>query len=100
MPAVVALVLLARLAPAEASAPAPVSLQEMGRLGQAHILLATVGVAVFAFAAVLAIVYLFQDRSLKRKQLERAIQTGTRLETLDRLKTTNGKATSWGASKW
>ncbi len=66
MPAVVALILLARLAPAEASVPA------MGRLGQAHILLATLGVAVFAFAAVLAIVYLFQDRSLKRKQLDRA----------------------------
>jgi ABC-type uncharacterized transport system permease subunit len=65
VPAVVALILLARLAPAEASVPT------MGRLGQAHILLATLGVAVFAFAAVLAIVYLFQDRSLKRKQLDR-----------------------------
>jgi ABC-type uncharacterized transport system permease subunit len=57
----------------------------MGRLGQAHILLATLGVAVFAFAAVLAIVYLFQDRSLKRKQLDRAIDRGTPLDTLDRL---------------
>ena len=57
----------------------------MGRLGQAHILLATLGVAVFAFAAVLAIVYLFQDRSLKRKQLERVMARGTPLETLDRL---------------
>jgi len=86
VPAVVALVLLARLAPAEAAAPAAISQHGMGGwLGQAHILLATVGVAVFAFAAVLAIVYLFQDRSLKRKQLERAIQTGTPLETLDRL---------------
>ncbi len=79
VPAVVALILLARLAPAEASVPA------MGRLGQAHILLSTLGVAVFAFAAVLAIVYLFQDRSLKRKQLERVISRGTPLETLDRL---------------
>jgi ABC-type uncharacterized transport system permease subunit len=79
VPAVVALILLARLAPAEASVPA------MGRLGQAHILLATLGVAVFAFAAALAIVYLFQDRSLKRKQLDRAIARGTPLETLDRL---------------
>jgi ABC-type uncharacterized transport system permease subunit len=79
VPAVVALVLLARLAPAEASVPV------MGRLGQAHILLATLGVAVFAFAAVLAIVYLFQDRSLKRKQLDRAMARGTPLETLDRL---------------
>jgi ABC-type uncharacterized transport system permease subunit len=79
VPAVVALILLARLAPAEASVPT------MGRLGQAHILLATLGVAVFAFAAVLAIVYLFQDRSLKRKQLDRAVARGTPLETLDRL---------------
>ena len=85
VPAVVALVLLARLAPAEAAAPAAVAPHDTGWLGQAHILLATVGVAVFAFAAVLAVVYLFQDRSLKRKQLERAIQTGTPLETLDRL---------------
>jgi ABC-type uncharacterized transport system permease subunit len=76
---VVALILLARLAPAEASLPT------MGRLGQAHILLATLGVAVFAFAAVLAIVYLFQDRGLKRKQLDRVMARGTPLETLDRL---------------
>ena len=55
--------------------PAALSLHEMGRLGQAHILLATLGVAVFAFAAVLAIVYLFQDRSLKRKQLDRVVAT-------------------------
>src|SRR6476469_5204622 len=41
--------------------------------------------AVFAFAAVLAIVYLFQDRSLKRKQLDRVVARGTPLETLDRL---------------
>jgi len=78
VPAVVALILLARLAPAEASVP-------MGRLGQAHILLSTLGVAVFAFAAVLAIVYLFQDRSLKRKQLDLVMARGTPLETLDRL---------------
>jgi ABC-type uncharacterized transport system permease subunit len=84
VPAVVALILLARLAPAEAVSPAAV-MPEMGRLGQAHILLATLGVAVFAFAAVLAIVYLFQDRSLKRKQLDRVVARGTPLETLDRL---------------
>ena len=82
MPAVVALILLARLAPAEGR---PRRSPPMGRLGQAHILLATLGVAVFAFAAVLAIVYLFQDRSLKRKQLDRVVARGTPLETLDRL---------------
>jgi ABC-type uncharacterized transport system permease subunit len=85
VPAVVALILLARLAPAEAPVQDGVSLPAMGRLGQAHILLATLGVAVFAFAAVLAVVYLFQDRSLKRKQLDRAIDRGTPLDTLDRL---------------
>ena len=67
VPAVLALLVLARLVPAEAGAPA------MGRLGQAHILLATLGVAVFALAAVLAILYLFEDRQLKRKQLERVM---------------------------
>jgi ABC-type uncharacterized transport system permease subunit len=85
VPAVVALILLARLAPAEVAPPAGTAIPEMGRLGQAHILLATLGVAVFAFAAVLAVVYLFQDRSLKRKQLDLAMARGTPLETLDRL---------------
>ena len=85
VPAVVALILLARLAPAEAPVQDGVVLPSMGRLGQAHILLATLGVAVFGFAAVLAMVYLFQDRSLKRKQLDRAIDRGTPLDTLDRL---------------
>ena len=85
VPAVVALILLARLAPVEAPVQGEVYLPEMGRLGQAHILLATMGVAVFAFAAVLAIVYLFQDRGLKRKQLDRVMERGTPLETLDRL---------------
>jgi len=85
VPAVVALILLARLAPMETAGLTPVPVPEIGRLGQAHILLATLGVAVFAFAAVLAIVYLFQDRSLKRKQLDRVVARGTPLETLDRL---------------
>ena len=85
VPAVVALILLARLAPAEAPVQDGVALPAMGRLGQAHILLATLGVAVFAFAAVLAVVYLFQDRSLKRKQLDRTMDRATPLDTLDRL---------------
>jgi ABC-type uncharacterized transport system permease subunit len=85
VPAVVALILLARLTPVEAAVAPHVATPEIGRLGQAHILLATLGVAVFAFAAVLAIVYLFQDRSLKRKQLDRVVARGTPLETLDRL---------------
>jgi ABC-type uncharacterized transport system permease subunit len=79
VPATLALLVLARLAPAEdVSAP-------MGTLGRAHILLATLGVAVFALAAVLALLYLFEDRQLKRKHFERVMGRGTPLDTLDRL---------------
>ena len=56
-----------------------------GLARQVHILLAVVGVAVFALAAVLALLYLFEDRQLKRKQFERMMGRGTPLETLDRL---------------
>ena len=38
-------------------------------LGTVHIFLATLGVATFALAAVLAVVYLLQERRLKRKRL-------------------------------
>ncbi|HET6284149.1 MAG TPA: cytochrome c biogenesis protein CcsA, partial [Polyangia bacterium] len=73
------LVVLARVVPAETDAPA------MGALGQAHIFLATVGVAVFTLAAVLAAVYLLLDHQLKNKQFGRLTGKGTPLETLDRL---------------
>jgi ABC-type uncharacterized transport system permease subunit len=83
VPAALALLVLARVVPAEAGAPS------MGPLGQAHIFLSTVGVAVFALAAVLAVLYLFEDRQLKRKQFDRRfnqmMDRGTPLETLDRL---------------
>jgi ABC-type uncharacterized transport system permease subunit len=79
VPAALAVLVLARLAPAEADTP------RMGTLGMTHILLATVGVAVFALAAVLALLYLFQDRQLKRKRFDRVMGVGTPLETLDRL---------------
>ena len=79
VPASLTLLVLARVVPAEPGTP------RMGALGITHVFLATVGVAVFAFAAVLAIVYLFQDRSLKRKQLDRALDRATPLDTLDRL---------------
>ena len=78
-PAALALLLLARIVPAEAGTPA------MGTLGYAHILLATLGVAVFFIAAVLASVYLFQDRQLRRKEFTRVTTRGTPLDTLDRL---------------
>jgi len=79
VPAALVLLVLARVVPAEAGAP------EMGTLGHTHIFLATVGVAVFALAAVLAVLYLVEDRQLKRKQLGPMMGRGTPLETLDRL---------------
>jgi ABC-type uncharacterized transport system permease subunit len=80
VPAVLALLVLARVVPAEAGAPA------MGTLGRTHIFLATVGVAIFTLAAVLAVLYLVEDRQLKRKQFGQLIgRGGASLETLDRL---------------
>ena len=70
---------LARVVPAEADAP------HMGSLGQRAHSPGHMGVAVFALAAVLALLYLFEDRQLKRKQFERMMGRGTPLETLDRL---------------
>ena len=64
VPAALASLVLARVVPAEADAP------HMGSLGRVHILLATVGVAVFTLAAVLALLYLFEDRQLKRKRFD------------------------------
>ncbi|HVR62811.1 MAG TPA: cytochrome c biogenesis protein CcsA [Polyangia bacterium] len=79
VPSVLALVVLARVVPAEQGTPA------MTTLGRAHIFLATVGVAVFALAAALAVLYLVEDRQLRRKQFRRVIRGGAPLETLDRL---------------
>jgi ABC-type uncharacterized transport system permease subunit len=80
VPAVLALLVLARVVPAEPGTPT------MGTLGLTHIFLATVGVAVFTLAAVLAVLYLVEDRQLKRKQFGQLIgRAGASLETLDRL---------------
>ncbi len=79
VPAALAALVMARVVPAEADAP------RMGSLGRVHILLAVVGVAVFALAAVLALLYLFEDRQLKRKRFDRVVGRGTPLDTLDRL---------------
>jgi ABC-type uncharacterized transport system permease subunit len=78
-PAALALLVLARLGPAEERAPA------MGTLGYTHILLATVGVAIFFIAAVLAVLYLVEDRQLRRKDFARLKGRATPLDTLDRL---------------
>ena len=80
VPAVLALLVLARVVPPEPGTPA------MGTLGRTHIFLATVGVAVFTLAAVLAVMYLIEDRQLKRKRFGELIDRGAAsLETLDRL---------------
>lgn len=78
VPAALILLVLARVVPAEPGAP------RMGALGRTHVFLATLGVAVFAMAAILALLYLVQERRLKRKQF-----SGTTAEAplalLDRL---------------
>ncbi|HSS38877.1 MAG TPA: cytochrome c biogenesis protein CcsA [Polyangia bacterium] len=79
VPAALAALVMARVVPAEVDAP------RMGSLGRVHILLAVVGVAVFALAAVLALLSLFEDRQLKRKRFDRVVGRGTPLDTLDRL---------------
>lgn len=76
VPASLILLILGRAVPAEADAPL------MTPLGRTHIFLAALGVAVFALAAVLALLYLVQERRLKRRRFE---QTEAPLATLDRL---------------
>lgn len=78
VPASLTLLVLARVVPAEADVP------RMGPLGMAHIFLATVGVAIFALAAVLAILYLIEERRLQRKRFDRVGREAP-LATLDRL---------------
>ena len=78
-PASLILLVLARAVPAEADGP------RMTPLGRAHIFLATLGVAVFALAAVLALLYLVQERRLKRKRFDQAGRGEAPLATLDRL---------------
>lgn len=80
VPAVLVLLVLARVVPEESDTPV------MGTLGRTHIFLATVGVAVFTLAAVLAVMYLVEDRQLRRKKFDQLIgRQQASLETLDRL---------------
>lgn len=58
----------------------------MSALGRIHISLATIGVAIFSIATGLALVYLLEERSLKRKKFDGVLfRRGVALETLDRL---------------
>jgi ABC-type uncharacterized transport system permease subunit len=78
VPASLTLLLLARLVPAEVGAT------RVGPLGLTHIFLATLGMAVFGLAAVLAVLFLVEERRLKRKRFDRVGREAP-LATLDRL---------------
>lgn len=55
-------------------------------LGRIHISMATLGVAIFAIATGLAVVYLVQERTLKSKRFDGVLlKRGVALESLDRL---------------
>jgi ABC-type uncharacterized transport system permease subunit len=77
-PFALVLTLVAYLAPDHAP---EVSLSLLGR---AHIALATLGVAAFALATCLAVLYLVQDRQLKQKKTGPVVKRGAALATLDR----------------
>lgn len=79
-PAALAILAVARLTPSGEA------MEELGTLGRIHISLATLGVAMFALATAVAVMYLAQDRSLKKKQFDDLVlKRGDALETLDRL---------------
>ena len=81
MPVALVLLLLARLTPA---GEVPENLSELGRV---HIVLATVGVGIFALASALSAIYLAENRALKRKRFDSAAFEGggAPLEALDRM---------------
>jgi ABC-type uncharacterized transport system permease subunit len=82
-PVVLVLLLLARVGPVEQSSPAAPLGSPLATL---HIFLATVGIATFALAAVVAGLYLMQERRLKHKRLDLAHRAESApLDTLDRL---------------
>jgi ABC-type uncharacterized transport system permease subunit len=81
MPVSLILLVAARLTPAGA---APEDLSALGRI---HISLATLGVGVFALASALSVIYLAEERALKRKKFDAIAfkDHGAPLEALDRL---------------
>jgi ABC-type uncharacterized transport system permease subunit len=79
-PAALAILAVARLTPSGEA------MEDLGALGRIHISLATLGVAMFALATAVAVMYLAQDRSLKRKEFDNVVlKRGAALDTLDRL---------------
>lgn len=83
VPVALVLLVLARVVPAGAAAPSTLT-----GLGITHIILATVGVAVFAIAAILAALYLWQERQLKHRHFGLMKVGSAPLDTLDRLAAT------------
>lgn len=79
-PAALILSVLARVTPESAGAPA-----SLGPLAIVHIFLSALGVALFGFAAILALLYLVQERHLKRKEFDRIPELTAPLQALDRL---------------
>jgi ABC-type uncharacterized transport system permease subunit len=84
--AVVAPVALGILAAARLT-PAGAEPQGLNTLGRVHIMLAIVGVSIFAVASALAIIYLLEERSFKQKKLDALAWKagGAPLDALDRL---------------
>lgn len=79
-PAAGAMLALARLTPSGEA------MTGLGALGRIHISLATLGVAIFALATAVAVMYLVEERSFKGKKFDNVVlKRGAALETLDRL---------------
>ncbi|MBK7537031.1 MAG: cytochrome c biogenesis protein CcsA [Myxococcales bacterium] len=80
MPLVLGLLLVARLTPAGEDSLG------LTALGRVHISLATIGVATFALASALSVIYLMEDRTLKKKRFDTVSfrEKGAPLEALDR----------------
>lgn len=77
-PAALVILAAARLSPSGEALPG------LTLLGRIHISLATIGVAIFALATALSIVYLIEERNLKRKRFDGFLfRRGLALETLD-----------------
>ncbi len=70
----------ARLSPSGDAVPG------LGSLGRLHIASATIGVAIFALATLVSVIYLLQERNLKRKNFDGVLfKASASLETLDKL---------------
>jgi len=83
--AFVAPVALIVLATARLS-PSGDAVADLGSLGRLHIASATIGVAIFCLATVVSVMYLLQERNLKRKNFDGVFfRSSAALETLDRL---------------